>query len=374
MEQNKNMNADSVEEQVTDALRSLFARYGYRRYEMSNFESYDMYVNHKSFLNNNKIITFTDVQGKLKALKPDVTMSIVKNTKETDTASKLFYIESVFRALNHADSIKEIKQMGIEFIGCDDVYSEAEVVELAKQSLAAISADYMLDLSHMGFVTGILNDINTTPENRNLMREAIRNKNAHELKMHAQNANCTQKQVENLTQLVQLSGEFKATLERAKKLVCNEEMELAVKSLSDIYEVLANECEQDKLRLDFSITSDVDYYNGIMLHGYVKDVPSAVLVGGRYDNLMKSFNKPQKALGFAVYLGALNRAFAKPAEFDVDTLVIYSENSSPKAVMQTVKELQKEGKSVFSISAAHKPLNLSAQSTIYINDKNEVTQ
>ena len=68
------------DEKATLRLRALLARYGYRPYRMSKFEEYDLYVRNKSFLLSDHIITFTDTDGKLMALKPDVTLSIVKNS------------------------------------------------------------------------------------------------------------------------------------------------------------------------------------------------------------------------------------------------------------------------------------------------------
>ena len=70
------------DERVILRLRSLYDRFGYDRYKMSKFEEYDLYVRNKSFLLSDHIITFTDTSGKLMALKPDVTLSIVKNTKD----------------------------------------------------------------------------------------------------------------------------------------------------------------------------------------------------------------------------------------------------------------------------------------------------
>ncbi len=59
-------------------LRSLYHRHGYLPYRMSKFEPYDLYVRNKNFLVSEKILTFTDTDGRLMALKPDVTLSIVK--------------------------------------------------------------------------------------------------------------------------------------------------------------------------------------------------------------------------------------------------------------------------------------------------------
>ena len=77
------------DEQVPLLLRGLFEQRGYRRYRMSNFEAYDLYRENKNFLESEGIITFTDASGRLMALKPDVTMSIVKHTKPDAVSSKL---------------------------------------------------------------------------------------------------------------------------------------------------------------------------------------------------------------------------------------------------------------------------------------------
>ena len=68
-----------TEERAVFTLRSLYRRYGYAPYKMSRFEEYDLYVRNKDFLASDRIITFSDGGGRLLALKPDVTLSIVKN-------------------------------------------------------------------------------------------------------------------------------------------------------------------------------------------------------------------------------------------------------------------------------------------------------
>ena len=70
------------DEKAIFGLRSIYRRYGYSQYKMSKFEEYDLYVRNKDFLVSDNIITFTDTTGKLLALKPDVTLSIIKNGKD----------------------------------------------------------------------------------------------------------------------------------------------------------------------------------------------------------------------------------------------------------------------------------------------------
>ena len=71
------------QERISFRLRSLYANYGYSRYKMSKFEEYDLYSRNKDFLLSKSVITFTDTNGRLMAMKPDVTLSIVKNGKDT---------------------------------------------------------------------------------------------------------------------------------------------------------------------------------------------------------------------------------------------------------------------------------------------------
>ena len=67
------------QEKAVNKLRSLYLSYGYLSYKMSKFEEYDLYATNKDFLVSDRVITFTDTDGKLLALKPDVTLSILKN-------------------------------------------------------------------------------------------------------------------------------------------------------------------------------------------------------------------------------------------------------------------------------------------------------
>ena len=67
-----------TEEKVVFELREIYGKFGYLPYKMNKFEEYDLYVRNKDFLVSDNIITFTDADGKLMALKPDVTLSIVK--------------------------------------------------------------------------------------------------------------------------------------------------------------------------------------------------------------------------------------------------------------------------------------------------------
>ena len=149
------------EEAVMVRLRRLYELFGYRKYKVSNFEEYSLYLQYKSFLSGDKILSFTDLDGRLLALRPDVTLSIIKNAREGETA-KAYYLEKVYRESKESNTFKEINQMGLEYMGDVDSYGVAEVVYLARQSLAACcrgDSEYILELGHMGFVLGLLDKL-----------------------------------------------------------------------------------------------------------------------------------------------------------------------------------------------------------------------
>ena len=79
------------------ALRTLYSSYGYKPYRMRKFEEYDLYSRNKDFLLSDRVITFTDTTGRLMALTPDVTLSIVSNLDDRPyELQRLYYDENVY--------------------------------------------------------------------------------------------------------------------------------------------------------------------------------------------------------------------------------------------------------------------------------------
>ena len=54
------------------------------------------------------------------------------------------------------ETFQEIMQTGLECIGELDLYHIYEVIALAVESLRTIHPDYVLDVSHMGLVSGFM--------------------------------------------------------------------------------------------------------------------------------------------------------------------------------------------------------------------------
>lgn len=334
------------EEKAVFALRSLYGKYGYLPYKMSKFEEYDLYVKNKDFLVSDSVITFNDTNGRLLALKPDVTLSIVKNyVDEPGVTQKLFYNENVYRVSARTHTYKEIMQTGLECIGDIDLYDVSEVVNLSIESLAKIGGEFVLDLSHLGVLSALLDETGGDEPFKKRIMHCIGEKNRHEISLLCEENAVDGRITDMLVDFVSVYGTPEAVLGKLREMCINDAMKTAVDELESICEMLKNGCYSDKINLDFSIVNDMNYYNGIVFKGFINGIPESVLSGGQYDKLMKKMGKKARAIGFAVYLDLLEQTGTKK-QYDVDTLVLYSDKSDIIKLSQFVREQIRQGKSV----------------------------
>lgn len=335
------------EEKAIFALREIFEKYGYAPYKMSKFEEYDLYVKNKDFLISDNIITFTDVSGKLMALKPDVTLSIIKNSKDApESIQKVYYNENVYRVSKSTGTFKEIMQVGLECLGEIDRYSIFEVITLAAKSLKSISDFFVLDISHLGVLSEIIEGFNVNKDTENLIYKCIGEKNLHELSIICKNAGVPDEKKKILEQLISCYGSVKDVFENIKGIVKNVCTEKTVNEFSEIMTALLSSEFSDKIRIDFSVVNDVKYYNAIVFRGFVDGIPSSILSGGQYDKLMQKMHRTSGAIGFAVYLDMLSRLDDDTELYDVDVLLLYNEDDSIEDISRAVEKLSADGKRV----------------------------
>ncbi len=337
-------------ERVLYRLRELYQGYGYARYKVSKFEEYDLYAYNKSFLTSENILTFTDTNGKLMALKPDVTLSIVKNIEGDDPAMhKLYYNETVYRTSPAWDGFREIMQTGLECIGEIDLASIGEVLMLAQKSLALIGEEYILDISHIGFLTGLLEEAGVEGADADELLSYVCNKN-----LPAVTAFCRKKAISDdlasaIVTLTDLYAPLDEALKTVKPLVRGKKMQDAYEQLVGVWEMM-NACGNTaSLYLDFSMMNDMSYYNGIIFRGFVSGIPDGVLSGGRYDRLLSKMGKRQGAIGFAVYLDLLERMGTAAVRYDADVALLYSDGDSVADVAKLADELRASGASVMTV-------------------------
>ena len=278
-------------ERASFALRSLYETAGCRKYHMGRFEEYSLYQENRSFLSSEQVITFTDLDGRLLALKPDVTLSIAKTAQPAPGETlRYYYHENVYRPSAESHTFKEISQMGLELLGAVGEAEVQQAVCLAAQSLAALGAEWVLEVSHMGYLFGLFDALGVPEAARAQLLEKLRQKNAHELRAAALAAGLSETAADALCGVLELSGGYAATLSKAAALCRNPAMTAAVAELTALAPTLGQ--AGGSIRLDLTLAGEMEYYNGLVFQGYLKTLPRPLLKGGRYDLLMLDVTLP----------------------------------------------------------------------------------
>lgn len=320
-------------------LAGIWIRRGYTRYRVSRFEEYDLYAKNRSFITGSAILTFTDTDGRLMALKPDVTLSVIRNTVPSPALRKLYYCESVYRAADPSSGFSEIRQAGLECIGPLGLFDVCEVITLAARSLAALSERYILDLSHLGLLGGFLEDAGIDPALRPELLRLAGEKNSHEARALLARNDVSPHTAGLFDTMIHLRAPLEEAVARLSALPLGENAADALSELARVARALRG---TQGIYLDLSLRSDERYYEGVVMRGYIPGVPSPVLSGGRYDGLMRRLHKEAGAMGFAVYLNLLERVLPAPEALDTDVLILH-DGTDPEGLMRQISALEAEG-------------------------------
>ena len=317
-------------EMATLVLRNIYEDAGFRKYRVRSFEEYSLYAENRSFLTSPNVLTFTDLDGRLMALKPDITLSIAKNTKATRTENeKYYYIESVYRENRESHTFKEISQMGLEYMGRVDEESAAGILLLAARTLASLQASWILKVSDMDYAVGLLDLAPDDSDVRERLLDLIRNKNTGDMAWFLTRLGIEGAAREALLALPALFGKPEETIDRARRIAS----ELALSALSagsgssapsartalsvgkalaacdrlgKIWKEIDEKMPGAPVRIDFSMINDIEYYNNIIFQGFLDGLSRQVLSGGCYNSLMAKLGKDAEAIGFALYLDDLD--------------------------------------------------------------------
>ena len=294
-------------ERIGFLLRGLYQTHGFQRYRMSKFEEYDLYSGNKEFLLSDRVITFPDANGRLMALKPDVTLSIVRNTRDGgDGLQKLYYHENVYRVPAGEDGFREETQVGVECMGPVEDQSILEMILLAGESLSLLSRNYILEVSHLDLLSGFLDEATRDPSLRGRILQCVTAKNAHGVRTLFREAGLSEIPEEKLLRLMALYGPPDEVLPGLSELTEGTPLARAASQLRGLTGSIPDDMRRH-VWIDFSAAGDLKYYNGIAFKGFLQGVPDPVLSGGQYDALMRRMRRRDRAIGFAVFLHRLDR-------------------------------------------------------------------
>ena len=281
------------EEKLVFSLRSLWKKSGYSFIRVSSAEEYDFYVRNKEFLPGRGVITFTDADGTLMALKSDVTLSLVKKLKDDERGvQRLMYNEKIYRIPRFSSSFREIEQTGLECLGDLTEKEIAEAVLLGEKSLSLIGGRTFLAVSHMGIINHILEGVGA--EDRETLISLVEKRKTEDILRLSKTVESLEKPC---SLFLGLLDPGKTNEETIAFLSSNGFPSGAVSELEAVVREVGN------VVFDFSSLGAFGYYNGIIFKGYAEGLSRPVLQGGEYSLLLRRMNRRMKrGVGFAVYM------------------------------------------------------------------------
>lgn len=292
-------------------IDKLFLDEEYFQIEPQLFEEYDEFTTINNKIPEESMVKV--VNGKVMVLRADITTSIIKSLVprwEDGLKLKLFYNSSIYKNKNTV-GIKEIRQIGCEYLGEASVEADREVVKLALKILEKYNNNFILEVGSSKYIHGLLEELNLNKNCENQIKNLLYTKNTHELKVYIEELKIKHEVKELLSNILSLQGNLYNVIEKSNKFYCNNKMKQALEELKQVNNLI-EECNfLDKARFDLSMITMLDYYEGIMFRGYYPNSYKEILSGGRYDSLTKEYGKEIPAIGFTLSVDELMKCVYK---------------------------------------------------------------
>ena len=324
-------------------IRKMYDLYGYKRISLPSFEEYDLYNENKDFIDRN-ILTVMSPNGKLLALRPDITLSVAKKISKDQSLkySKIYYQENTYNLTKYT-GYEEDEQLGIELIGKESVFLDFEIVDLAVKSLDIINEKSLIVLSHAGFISSIFDNLNLEYEVKEEIFDCINKKNSHDIKKILENNKFISENVKELIyKIPELSGDLDNITKELSKYGINDNIKKILLELKQLNNLLLKFHKRSKIVFDFSVIKNLNYYNGIILQGYIEGFSNVILTGGRYDRLFEKFGVDTGAVGFAILTDSLKGYYKDEDKNDFEILIAY-DNSDFEKLVEIVNDFQEKG-------------------------------
>ncbi|MBF4694148.1 ATP phosphoribosyltransferase regulatory subunit [Fusibacter ferrireducens] len=297
------------------SLMKLYAQYGYRQVSIPACEPLATISELEKQYPSRTQVKFMDQSGEIFYLQDDPTVSVMKMLRlssATNIEQKICYYAPTYK-WGHRQ-LNEETQIGVETFGKDTLLHDLEIIVLAVKSLRLFTDKVMLDIGDVSFLETLLESMPFNSEQIQAIVKALPSKNMMTLKELELFQNIKSQDWDLLASLFKLFGPTEIVLENAKQLIDqitfkDEQLQVKLDTiLNQIRDRSAFLKAYDLLeytQLDFTLKPELKYYNGLVLKGFIKNCPSEVLNGGRYDQLSTEFGKANCAAGFALTLDLL---------------------------------------------------------------------
>ena len=291
-----------------ELFNKVYEELNYGEIMTPTIEYYDVFDFNSQPIPQEMMYKMTDGSGRLLVLRPDNTTPIARvvstKLKNKQDCLKIYYNQNVFRTSGgYSGKKSETIQSGIEIIGVNGIKTDIYYIETAIKILKSTGLNFKLEIGHANFYKSIIDCMHLTDEEKETVKLYIESKNTDEIN------NLDSDKYEIIRMIPQLFGGYEV-IEKARALAGdNKNAQDVLDYIYKLYTILDGAGQGEHIIIDLGIVHEIDYYTGIVISGYVEGIGENVLVGGRYDNLIANFGFDLPAVGFAVNINLLAKAF-----------------------------------------------------------------
>jgi ATP phosphoribosyltransferase regulatory subunit len=297
--------------QIEETAMSVFDGWSYEEIITPTLDYYSLFERAMGTSEAHHAFRFTDTDGRLLALRPDVTSGIARLTAtlfaNRPRPLRLCYTGPVFRqqGLSTIEWRRESTQIGCELVGHNSKSSDMEVLAIACEVLERLKLGgrYVITLNDVDVFNGVAEDLGFDVNGRDELRALIDGRNVADLQSflspHVSSDEC-----QEFSQLVRLSGRLD-TIDQARRVIRNARSGAALDRLESLWRTLEALGIADHFEIDLGDLSRLDYYTRLTFKIYIDGAGARIGSGGRYDNLTANFGKSEPAVGFVLDLDAL---------------------------------------------------------------------
>ena len=338
----------SLKKEIENSIRNTYINSGFHQVETPTIEFYDVFDFKDNGIPQESMYKFFDAKGRILVLRPDYTIPVARvvASKVDQLPMKFFYSGEVFKpsdSFSGKDS--EITQAGVEIIGEGSIRSEIELILRAIEALENCGLDnFKIELGESNFYRKIIESIDIDDMEKEKLTRLVRNKNIGLINefLKKEGATLTKESKDLIRMLPELFGEIDI-LDKVSNYIPNS-LQKDIDKLRAIYDGLKMLGYEKYISIDLGMVSNLNYYTGITIKGYVDNFGEEILSGGRYDKVFCEFGEKTPAAGLAFNINnILEVLFNKSIATKKSKILIHYELDQLKVVLDKEKELITKG-------------------------------
>lgn len=318
---------------------NMIQQAGYELLQTPTLEYYET-IGKISAIEDNALFKLLDSQGETLVLRPDMTSPIARVAASKLLKEKmpvrLGYYSNVFRAQKREGGRPaEFEQMGVELIGDDSLYADAEVIILAGTILKNLHIESSrFVIGHTQLLQLILEDFGLNQEQIEQVRSAFVSKNSVGFETLAKQLPIESSRVESFIGLISTT-----TVEEWQQWVNphNSKQSFLFEEMKKLKKILDRSGLSEAVTYDLSFNSHMTYYTGVVFEVYAAGSGFPLGNGGRYDGLMKQFGLEVGATGFGLRVDRLLEIMSAVSEQQDHTLILFDEQNEEQAFDEAEK-------------------------------------